>query len=81
MDCVVRTSVMEGRENEKRSQALPTETAQESYGKLTKTDRQTDRERDSSSFSFCQLVEIIDQLTAKFNHFGFLIKTEHFLII
>jgi hypothetical protein len=44
MDCVVRTSVMEGRENEKRSQALPTETAQESYGKPFVTDRQTDRQ-------------------------------------
>jgi len=74
---------VERRKNEKHSQALPTETAQESYGKLTNTDIQREGERESALFVYfsLQLVEIIDQITAKFKQFVFLIKTVDSLII
>lgn len=46
-------SIVERRENEKRAQAMPTETAQESYGKITKTDIQRERSLRLFFFSAC----------------------------
>jgi len=46
MDSMVLRQSRKGVNNEKRPQTLPSETAQESYGKITKTERERERERE-----------------------------------